>query len=140
MRRGGTADQKIRGKPLIRDLQLRVIMTTLYGIKNCDSVKKARRWLEDHSIDYRFHDFRADGLQRQLLAEWLQQVEYTVLLNKRSRTWKELTEERRDNMQQEKALQLMLEHPTLIKRPVLDMGEKTLLVGFSESRYGELLN
>ncbi len=115
-------------------------MTTLYGIKNCDSVKKARRWLEDHSIDYRFHDFRADGLQRQLLAEWLQQVEYTVLLNKRSRTWKELTEERRDNMQQEKALQLMLEHPTLIKRPVLDMGEKTLLVGFSESRYGELLN
>ena len=112
-------------------------MITVYGIKNCDSVKKARRWLEDQSIDYSFHDFRVAGLQQQLLEEWLQQVEYTELLNKRSRTWKELTAEQRDNMQENKALRLMLEQPTIIKRPVMDTGE-TLLVGFSESRYGEL--
>ena len=111
----------------------------MYGIKNCDSVKKARRWLEEHGIEYSFHDFRADGLQQQLLEEWLQKSEYAVLLNKRSRTWKELTAEQRDNMQQAKALQLMLEHPTLIKRPVLDLDTgNTLHVGFSESLYAEL--
>ncbi len=114
-------------------------MMTVYGIRNCDSVKKARRWLEEHGIDYNFHDFRADGLQQQLLEEWLQKTEYTVLLNKRSRTWKELTAEQRDNMQQAKALQLMLEHPTLIKRPVLDLDPgNTLHVGFSESLYAGL--
>ena len=112
-------------------------MITVYGIKNCDSVKKARRWLENHSVDYSFHDFRADGLQQQLLEEWLRQVEYTALLTTRSRTWKELSAEQRDNMQREKALQLMLDYPTLIKRPVLDTGN-TLQVGFSEPRYAEL--
>ena len=112
-------------------------MVTLYGIKNCDSVKKAKHWLEAHAVDYRFHDFRVDGLQQQLLDEWLRQVEYDVLLNKRSRTWKELTGEQRENIQQKKALRLMLEHPTLIKRPVIDTGS-ALMVGFTESRYDDL--
>lgn len=112
-------------------------MITLYGIKNCDSVKKAKRWLDGHAVDYHFHDFRVDGLQQQLLNGWLKRVEYTVLLNTRSRTWKELSAEQRDNMRQEKALQLMLEFPTLIKRPVMDTG-RALLVGFSEESYNSL--
>ncbi|MGI9285062.1 MAG: ArsC family reductase [Pseudomonadales bacterium] len=110
---------------------------TLYGIKNCDSVKKAKRWLDRHSVDYRFHDFRVDGLQQQLLNDWFKRAEYTVLLNTRSRTWKELSTDERDKMQQEKALQLMLEYPTLIKRPVMDTG-KVLLVGFSDECYNNL--
>lgn len=89
-------------------------------------------------MDYSFHDFRIDGLKRQLLNDWLTRIEYTALLNTRSRTWKELPAVQRENMQQEKALQLMQEYPTLIKRPVMDTGEK-LLVGFSDDSYNTVL-
>ncbi len=112
-------------------------MVFLYGIKNCDTVKKAKRWLDSHNVNYHFHDFRVDGLQQQLLDDWLQRVEYTQLLNRRSRTWQQLAADERNNMQQEKALQLMRQYPTLIKRPVLDEG-KVLLVGFSEKDYNSL--
>ncbi|MGI9295599.1 MAG: ArsC family reductase [Pseudomonadales bacterium] len=112
-------------------------MITLYGIKNCDSVKKAKRWLDTNTVNYRFHDFRINGLEPQLLNDWIQRIQYTVLLNTRSRTWKELSMDERDNLNQEKALRLMLKYPTLIKRPVMDTG-KELLVGFSEQSYSGL--
>ena len=109
-------------------------MTTLYGIKNCDTVRKARRWLEAHNIDYGFHDFRQQGLDRELLASWVDELGWEVLLNKRGTTWRKLPEKEKDNLDREKAIELMLTHPAMIKRPVLNTG-KHRLVGFNEENY-----
>lgn len=111
-------------------------MTTLYGIKNCDSVKKARKWLESRAIDYQFHDFRQDGLHKSLLQRWVKELGWETLVNKRSTTWKQLDSSTRDTMTESSAITTMLEHPTLIKRPVLDTGTE-LHVGFSPADYAE---
>ena len=110
---------------------------TLYGIKNCDTVRKTRKWLDARGIDYRYHDFREDGLTRQQVRDWLTRVEGEVLLNKRSTTWKHLDSGSLDGLDSAWLSALLAEHPTLIKRPVLEMGDK-LSVGFSENRYREL--
>jgi Spx/MgsR family transcriptional regulator len=109
-------------------------MTTLYGIKNCDTIKKARKWLESQSIDYHFHDFRQDGLDEKLLRGWVQELGWETLVNKRSTTWKQLGASTRDTMTEASAVKTMLENPTLIKRPVLDMGSQRH-VGFSPADY-----
>ena len=106
----------------------------LYGIKNCDTVKKARRWLDDRGIDYRFHDLRADGLDRSVVDSWLTSVAADELLNKRSTTWKSLDKTLRENLEAGDIPALLVENPTLIKRPVLER-EGNLLVGFSEQAY-----
>ncbi|MAX53200.1 MAG: ArsC family reductase [Methylophaga sp.] len=115
-------------------------MTTmiLYGIKNCDSVKKARSWLEAHSIDYVFHDFRQQGLEESTVKEWLQSVDWETLLNKRGTTWRKLDDPRKDNLDEKTAIELMLENPTLIKRPVL-VNDSTIIVGFKEDVYQQLV-
>ncbi|MCV6605830.1 MAG: ArsC family reductase, partial [Porticoccaceae bacterium] len=95
-------------------------MITLYGIKNCDTVKKARRWLDENDISHHFHDFRVDGLETEQVARWAQQVGWEVLVNKRSTTWKQLDQARRDTMDGSSSISAMVEHPTLIKRPVLE--------------------
>jgi len=106
----------------------------LYGIKNCDTVKKARRWLEARQIEYTFHDFRVDGLTKELLKSFLKHVDWETLLNKRGTTWRKLSENQKQGISKQKALALMHENPTLIKRPVLDhYGEH--LVGFNEDKY-----
>lgn len=113
-------------------------MRTLYGIKNCDTVKKARRWLEENNLEYQFHDFRADGLEQQQVQQWLAELGNGVLVNKRSTTWKQLDEAQKEQALSDGAAALLCEHPTLIKRPVLDTGDQRQ-VGFSADNYQALL-
>ena len=113
-------------------------MTTLYGIKNCDTVKKARRWLDSHHVDYNFHDFRDHGLERSQLETWVKQVGWETLVNRRSTTWRGLSDTEKSTMNEQKAVQTMLAQPTLIKRPVLVMQEN-VTVGFNEKTYTKCL-
>ncbi len=105
-------------------------MHTLYGIKNCDTVKKARNWLDQNSISYRFHDYRTDGLSPELLQHFAEHIDWNKLLNRSSTSWRELSAEQQSDLTLEKALQLMLSTPTLIKRPILDFGDQ-LILGFN---------
>lgn len=114
-------------------------MITLYGIKNCDTVKKARRWLEQHNIEYDFHDFREDGLAEPQVQAWLNKLGWESVLNRRSTSWKQLDPEQRDNMDQHRALRAILDQPTLIKRPLLDTGS-SLHLGFKEHDYREIFH
>ncbi len=114
-------------------------MVTLYGIKACDTVKKARRWLDQNSVAYQFHDFRIDGLTSEQLQDFAERVDWNTLLNRSSTSWRQLSDEQRTHINLETALSLMLITPTLIKRPLLDTGNK-LIVGFKEASYSaELL-
>ena len=113
-------------------------MTTLYGIKNCDTVKKAKTWLENQGINYQFHDFRKDGLSADLLEKWEAILGWDVLLNRRGTSWRKLDESQREGMDRSKALALMLAQPSLIKRPVLETREKTL-IGFCPEEYANAL-
>ncbi|MDD5267415.1 MAG: ArsC family reductase [Methylococcales bacterium] len=115
-------------------------MHTLYGIKNCDTVKKARRWLDQNGIAYRFHDFLADGLKPEQLNDFAARVDWNTLLNRSSTSWRQLTAGQQCDLTLEKAIALMLCTPTLIKRPILDTGDK-LIIGFTakEDVYSTLL-
>jgi arsenate reductase (glutaredoxin) len=106
----------------------------LYGIKNCDTIKKARAWLSAQGLAYRFHDFRADGLDAVLLEAFEQAVGWETLLNRRGTSWRALSEAQRTDVDRERALALMLAHPALIKRPVLSAGAR-ILVGFTPENY-----
>lgn len=107
-------------------------MLTLYGIKNCDTVRKARRWLEDRGIAHSFHDFRSDGLSLPLLEGWADRLGWETLLNRRGTTYRQLPPERTAGLDRDSALALMLEQPTLIKRPVTVRGD-IVRVGFQEA-------
>lgn len=109
-------------------------MITLYGIQQCDTVRKAKKWLQQQPIEFVFHDFRKDGLDAALLEQMESSLGWEKMLNKRSTTWKQLSEDERGSINRDNAKQLMLSHPTLIKRPVLDTGNEWL-IGFSESSY-----
>jgi arsenate reductase len=106
----------------------------LYGIKNCDTVKKARRWLEANDVAYTFHDFRTDGLEKATVDSWLKHVSWEVLLNKRGTTWRKLEDPRKEQLDEAIAVELMLANPTLIKRPVITT-ENACFVGFKEADY-----
>lgn len=108
--------------------------TTLYGISNCDTVKKARAWLQEQGIEYQFHDFRKDGLNQQLLTQWLKTTDWETLLNKRGTTWRQLPDADKAAPTAESVLTLFLDHPTLIKRPVLATNDQ-LLIGFKPDQY-----
>lgn len=112
-------------------------MITLYGIPNCDSIKKARLWLQAHNVDYRFHNYKSEGVPEKELRNWIKQVGWEALLNKRGTTWRKLDDAARENLTQESSMQLMLDSPGLIKRPVLDIDGK-ITVGFSEDRYAQI--
>ena len=109
----------------------------LYGIKNCDTVKKARYWLEAHKIEYTFHDFRADGLNEDVLKDFLKHVDWEILLNKRGTTWRKLPDKQKNEIDSQKALELMNENLMLIKRPVLAHG-KNFFVGFADIDYEKI--
>ena len=109
-------------------------MHTLYGIKNCDTVKKARLWLDQNGIAYQFHDFRADGLAISQLNDLAARVDWNSLLNRSSTSWRQLSAEQQSDLTLEKAIALMLNTPTLIKRPILDTGDK-LIIGFKAENY-----
>ena len=112
-------------------------MLNLYGIKNCDTVKKARRWLEDHGIEYQFHDFRQDGLDKKLLTSWVDLLGWESVVNKRSTTWRNLTDKEKEISTNSQAVKLLAANPTLIKRPVVQKGN-VLFVGFKESEFKNL--
>ena len=109
----------------------------LYGIPNCDTIRKARRWLADHQVEYHFHDFRKDGLPAVRLGTWVKAVGWETLLNRRGTTWRQLSAAQRDSMNAQRAQALMLEQPALIKRPVLETAQG-IEVGFSADRYQTL--
>jgi arsenate reductase (glutaredoxin) len=106
----------------------------LYGIPNCDTVKKARTWLSEQGIEYVFHDFKKDGLTAAKLQSWLQASDWKVLLNTRGTTWRKLPESERAAPDESKAKSLMLAQPSLVKRPVVETG-KGLLVGFDPAAW-----
>lgn len=114
-------------------------MIIMYGIKNCDTIKKARKFLENNNIDYQFHDFRDDGLNPIQLRSWMKELSWEKLINKRSTTWRNLPDETKQNMDETLALVVAEDKPTIIKRPVLEMSEK-VIVGFSEKNYQELFS
>ena len=111
-------------------------MITIFGIKNCDTMKKAFAWLDGHGVRYEFHDYRASGIDLPRLRAWSTQVGWEVLLNTRGTTWRKLSPTQQANLDESKALKLMSEHPSLIKRPVLESAG-ALLVGFVPERYIE---
>jgi arsenate reductase (glutaredoxin) len=114
------------------------ISTTLYGIPNCDTVKKARTWLEQQGLPYHFHDFKKAGISRELIAAWLHDVAWEVLVNRKGTTWRALGDERKASVNDATAAtELMLESPSVIKRPVLVHGNRTH-VGFSGETYQQI--
>ncbi len=113
-------------------------MVTVFGIKSCDTCRKARKYFAEHDIEFTFHDVRDDGLDIQMLERWAARIDWNKLLNKQSLTWRKIPEVDRSDMSQDKAFALMIENPTLVKRPVLE-SEQFFAVGFSEARFGEFL-
>lgn len=114
-------------------------MITLYGINNCDTVRKARKWLEQQGIEYRFHDFREDGLDEQSVRTWVAELGWETLVNRRSSSWKALSADEREAMNEASAVTAILDSPTLIKRPLLDTGQQRYC-GFSAARYQKIFN
>lgn len=112
-------------------------MTTLYGIKNCDTIKKAKKWLEKQQIDFQYHDYRTDGLDADWLAETADQLGWEKLLNTRGTTYRQLSEDQKAEMDKSKALALMAEYPAMIKRPVL-IHENIYYLGFKAETYTEI--
>lgn len=112
-------------------------MLTMYGIKNCDTCRKARKAMDATGIPYQFHDLREDGLSAALLEHILERVPVVTLLNKRSTTWRQLDDETKNGVDANSARELMLAHPTLIKRPLLDTGD-AVMVGYRDGDYDNL--
>ena len=108
---------------------------TIYGIKNCDTMKKARSWLDGRAIPYLFHDYKVDGLERPRLEGWCRKVGWETLLNRAGTTFRELPDEKKQALNARKAVALMLAQPSMIKRPVLDLGDDRLVVGFKPEIY-----
>ncbi|TRO31582.1 ArsC family reductase [Pseudomonas sp. ALS1131] len=106
----------------------------LYGIKACDTMKKARTWLDEHKIDYAFHDYKSAGIDRASLEKWCNEHGWETILNRAGTTFRKLDDAQKADLDQAKAIDLMLAQPSMIKRPVLDMGGKTL-VGFKPDNY-----
>jgi arsenate reductase len=111
---------------------------TIYGIKNCDTMKKARAWLDGHGVAYAFHDYKAAGIERALLEGWAKKVGWETLLNKAGTTFRKLPDKDKEGLTEKKALALMLARPSMIKRPVLELGVK-LLVGFKPEAYASAI-
>ncbi|ODT63173.1 MAG: arsenate reductase [Phenylobacterium sp. SCN 69-14] len=111
---------------------------TIYGIKACDTMKKARAWLDAHGVGYAFHDYKAAGIDRERLEQWAAKVGWELLLNRSGTTFRKLPDADKTGIDQEKAIGLMLAQPSMIKRPVLDVDGK-LLVGFKPDAYAAAL-
>ena len=115
------------------------MVVTLYGISNCDQVRKTLGWLRQNGIEYRFHDYRVDGIERVMLERWCSHLPWNSLLNRRGLTWRSLDEATRAQVvDQTSAIELMMAHPTLVKRPVIEF-EDRLLLGFSAERLAATL-
>jgi arsenate reductase (glutaredoxin) len=109
---------------------------TIYGIKNCDTMKKARGWLDSHGVAYRFHDYKTDGLSKDKLKRWVDELGWEALLNRAGTTFRKLPDADKEGLDERKALALMLAQPSMVRRPVLEAGAK-LLVGFKPEIYAK---
>ncbi|HHJ36152.1 MAG TPA: ArsC family reductase [Gammaproteobacteria bacterium] len=110
----------------------------IYGIPNCDTIKKARKWLDSNSLEYEFHDYKKAGVPEKHLRQWVNENGWDTVLNKRGTTWRKLDDDLKDNIDEKSAIQVMLDNPSAIKRPVLEKG-KILLIGFKEKEFETLL-
>jgi len=110
----------------------------MYGIPNCDTIKKARKWLTQHNIKYQFHDYKKLGTDEQQLQNWLQELGWEQLINKRGTTWRKLDESIKSSMDNEAAIQVMQDNPSIIKRPLLILKDQKIL-GFNENTYTQEL-
>jgi Spx/MgsR family transcriptional regulator len=111
---------------------------TLYGIKNCDTMKKARAWLDGRGMAYRFHDYKADGISKEKLKHWCDQLGWETLLNRAGTTFRKLPDADKEGLNERKAVALMLAQPSMIKRPVLEFGGSKLLAGFKPEIYSKV--
>ncbi len=109
---------------------------TIYGIKNCDTMKKARAWLDRHDVGYEFHDYKSGGIARGTLEGWARAVGWEALINRAGTTFRKLPDADKAELTERKAIALMLANPSMIKRPVLDLGGR-LLVGFKPEQYAQ---
>lgn len=114
----------------------KLAVVTIYGIANCDTMKKARTWLDSQGVAYRFHDYRTDGIDRAQVEAWVEALGWERVLNKASTTFKELPDAKKSGLDARRAVALMLANPTMIKRPMLDLGGR-LIAGFKLDLYAE---
>jgi arsenate reductase len=117
----------------------RYMPITIYGIKNCDTMKKARAWLDKNDVAYDFHDYKTAGIDRERLERWEKKVGWETLLNRAGQTFRKLPDKDKQVSDAKKAIALMLKQPSMIKRPVLDLGRDRILVGFKLEEYDAAL-
>jgi arsenate reductase len=115
------------------------MLLKLFGISSCDSCRKATKWLKENSQEFRYHDLRNNGVEVQMLERWMDRLDWEKFLNTRSLTWRKIPEVDRAGMTRDRAISLMIEHPTLVKRPVLEC-EEFVAVGFSPANYEKLFS
>lgn len=115
-------------------------MTRIYGIKNCDTMKKAFAWCEQHGVEYVFHDYKKEGVPRERLVEWCKAAGWKTLLNTKGTTFRKLSPEDQEIATQSKAVALMVANPSLIKRPVVETSTGQLLVGYDENLFASFVN
>lgn len=115
-------------------------MITMFGIKNCDTIKKARKWLEAEGIDYQFHDYKKEGVSTEMLNSWVKDVGWEALINKRGTTWRKLPEAVKESIDQASAIEIMLENTSIIKRPLLVDDANNILLGFKADDYQNFVN
>jgi Spx/MgsR family transcriptional regulator len=112
-------------------------MITLYGISNCDTIKKAKKYLTENNIEFTFHDYRKEGVNTQMVAEFADKLDWEQLVNKRGTTYRALSDEQKQNLTKQNAIELLVEQPAMIKRPVLVNGSDFHL-GFKAAQYDEI--
>jgi arsenate reductase len=112
---------------------------TIYGIRNCDTMKKARAWLDKTGVDYVFHDYKSAGIEKEKLEKWTKKAGWETLLNKAGTTFKKLPDKDKEGLTESRAIKLMMAQPSMIKRPVLELGGGKLLVGFKPETYAAAL-
>ncbi len=113
-------------------------MTTMYGIPNCDTIKKAKNWLTENAVEFEFHNYKKDGIDQATLQSWLKQQPWDVLVNKRGTTWRKLDKAVQEAMDEKSAIAVMQENPSIIKRPVLVLDDGQIEVGFKADSYQSL--
>ena len=116
------------------------VPVTIYGINNCDTMKKARAWLDKNRVDYAFHDYKTTGIDRGRLERWAKKVGWETLLNRAGTTFKKLSDKEKTGLSETNAIALMLKQPSMIKRPVLEAGDGKILVGFKPEQYAAALD
>lgn len=111
----------------------------MYGIKNCDTIKKAKKWLEEHQVNFEFHDYRQQGIERSWLTQAVANLGWEAVLNKRGTTYRQLAQEQKDAMNESLAIDVMLEQPAMIKRPILSV-DGQLHLGFKADQFAAIFN